>query len=874
MWWRALRRYVRDWRRGSHVDASIQDELDYHVEMAARDLERAGMPAAEAQDAARRRFGSAAAIHERCRDEKGVGAVEAARRDFAYALRLAVRAPAASAATVVALALAIGGAGGVFCAMYGVAVRPLPYDHPDRLVAVWQTTRDGAGSSVSAANWHDWAADAKSLSGLAAFSTWNFTLTGARGAVRLDGAIVTGTFFDVLGVPAARGRTLDAADARSGADDVVVISDGLWRGRFAADPDIVGRTIQVSGTPSTVVGVMPPGFAYPSPRTSVWMPIAMSPATLANRGGDWLKTVGRLSPGRTLASAREELDGIARHLAEAYPDTNAGKGTLVQPLKTTIVGDLRQTLEAVFAGVCCLFAIALVNVSGLLLARTRSRAEEIATRRALGASPARLARQFVSEGVLLATVAGALGVALAWAAVRAFTHLAPASTPRLGEVAFDGPTVAFCAVLAVVAALVCAGVPAAAAALLTEGRRSDLSARGRGRTTGDRVHAPLVVVQIGATLALLVAAMLVASSYHALASDSPGFDATGVTSMQVSLPRQAYTSNAEQARFFQAVVEGVAAVPGVTAAGAVSDLPLVGNNVSFHLAIRGAHVAPRDEPLVGVRTITPGYLAAMRIRAVEGRGLSAADGPDARPVALVNRTMARRLWNGRALGQAFRIDGDDRWREVVGVIDDVRQITPGEDEGPAVYLPLAQKPFAFLNWMTIVARAAPGVSVASGMRAALASVDPAQAGFDLQTMDERLSTAVAVPRLVMAALAALATVALVLAIVGVYGMFAHVTAQRTREIGIRMALGASAGRVLRLVLGRAAVLTACGLALGAGGALLLGRAVAGLLYRISPHDTTAFAAAAGIVGAAALAASWWPARRASRVDPRIAMRAE
>lgn len=871
---RTLRRYWRDWRGSSGLDEEIADELRFHLEMLAAEEARSGASPGDAEAIARRRFGRVDSLHAACRDAHGIGSIEMLQQDVSFGVRLLRRSPAFTTTAVVTLALGIGTGTAAFSLVNAVLLKPLPYDAADRLVVVSQTDRDGTPGSVAPANWHDWARSARTLGGLAAFSRWNFTIAGEPEAIRADGAIVLGPFFDVLGVPPALGRTFGPAD-RDGADtDVAVISDGLWRRRFGADPAVVGRSIRTGGGTVRVVGVMPPRFAYPFPTTDIWAPLAMSPAIVGDRGSEWLQTIGRLAPGASVQDARAELVTLARQLAHAYPDVNRDESAAVESLHERIVGGIRPTLLVLMAASAFLFLVACVNLAALQLSRASARRREIGMRTALGATRLRVLRQIATESVLLAVAGAAGGALLAAALVRLGIAAAPPDLPRLHEIGFDWRALLVAVALAGIASVLFATAPVAR--LLRADPRDGLSEGAHGQTAASGTIARqtlLVATQVAFAVALLVGAGLLQRSFRALSAVDPGFD-PDVMTVRVVLPRAQYSTDARQAAFFDAVVDRIRAVPGVTAAGAVSDLPLLGNNVSFLFTVRGSeHASSADRPLAGLRVVTPGYLAAMRIAVRAGRGIDASDGANAAPVAVVNRTMAARHWGGDALGRQLQVDGDPRWLTVVGVVDDVRQLDLAEEEGPAVYVPLPQKRRAFLNWMTLVARGETG-DLAGAMRLAVRDVDRDQPAFDAMTMRDRLAESIATPRLATGVVLAIAAASALLAVIGVYGTMAFSVARRTREIGVRLALGASRADIVRLILDRALLIVGVGLLAGLPAAVLLGRSMATMLFGVSPYDVVSYLGAAVVFTAAALLASAVPARRAARIDPLLTMRAE
>lgn len=868
-----LRRYWRDWRYGKRVDDEIAAELDFHLQMRATENMGSGMTPADAEADARARFGSVGSIHERCRDVRGLGAVDMFFQDLRFGLRLLRRSPGFTIASVVTLALGIGTSAAVFTVTYAVLLRPLPFPDAHELVTVWQSSPVKSRAQVAAANWRDWAAQSRTVAPLAAYAGWNFTFTGRDEAHRAKGTIVTGSFFEVLGVPAALGRTLQPQDDTP-AGDAIVISDGLWRRRFAGDRSIVGRSVQINGHAAHIVGVMPAGFAFPGAGSEVWSAIGMDAETAGNRAGEWLRTIGRLRDGAELVAARAEFARIAGQLAESYPETNHDESATVVPLHHVVVEGARPTLLVLSCAVSCLLLIACVNLGGLLLARSGARRREVAVRVSLGATRGRVLRQLITESLLIAACGATVGLVLGMVLVQALVALSPEDVPRLAEVRFGAASMAFILAASTAAVLVFGAWPATR--IVRADLRRDLAGSGQGQADSRFQVAQqtgVVAAQVAFAFVLLVAAALLLQSFRRLSQVDPGFDASGVMTLRLSLPRAAYPDNDRQAAFFEAVTARIRALPGVDGADAVNDLPVTGNSVGFPLEVRDGFIdrGVNESPVAGTRFITPGYFATMRMRMRRGRPFTARDDRGAVPVVIVNATLARRYWDGEAMGRQLRVGGG-QWRTVVGIVPDVKHLGLDRDEGPVVYLPLAQKPFPFLNWMTIVARGANPAALAAPMRAAVGSVDSTQAAYDVMTLEQRLRASIAMPRLSMSVMMVLALAAIALTIVGLYGTIAFLVTQRTREIGLRIALGATRGGIVRLVLGRAALMIVAGLSLGAGAAAAAGRLLTSLLFGVTPWDLSTFGASLLLFSAVGLLASYVPARRASRIDPTLTMK--
>ena len=800
------------------------------------------------------------------------------RQDVRLALRRLIRAPGFTVAALLCLALGIGANTAIFTVINAVLLRPLPYAEPERLVVVWEANR-GRGSernSVSPANYMDWEAASTVFAAIGATAEANLSLADGGEPAQVEAQQASAGFLPLLGLPLLAGRSFTAAEEAAGAR-VAVLSEGLWRERYGADPGAVGRTIRLDGDPYTVVGVMPgeAGLVHRRGSPRLWVPLGLDPAVhFRGAAGRYLQVVARLRPEVTLGAAQAEMGTIAARLAESYPEFNAGWSVNLVPLAEQVTGAVRRPLAVLGGVVLLVLLIACANVANLQLAQATVRRREIAVRTALGASRARVARQFLVESVLLAAAGGLLGVLLALWGTALLGAAAGSSIPRVGEIALDTRVLAGTVVVSLLVGLGFGLVPALHAA--REARHDDLKDGARGTAgRGDRSRAALVAAQVALSLVLLVGAGLLLKSFARLQDVDPGFDPAGVMTARVTLGGTRYEEPARQAAFFEELVRRLDGVPGVRAVGAINWLPLGGSRSATDMTIQGLPIpAPGREPGADVRAVTPGYFEALGIPLRRGRVHSPTDGADAPKAIVVSESfVARYLPDGDPLGR--RIDmpwGDTLRGTIVGVVGDVRHTGIDSLVDPTVYWAVAQFPWPF---MSVVVRAAGDPEALAGpIRDAVHAIDPGQPVADLRAMDEYLGFAVARRRFTLQLLAGFAGLALTLTAVGLYGTTAYGVAQRTRELGIRLALGAGAGSILWGELRRVLAVIGAGVALGLAAALALGRVLTSQLYEVRATDPLVFLIIAAGLSAVGAVASFIPARRATRVDPMVAIRAE
>jgi putative ABC transport system permease protein len=801
--------------------------------------------------------------------------------DLRFALRALRRHAGVSLAVVLTLTLGIGANTALFSVVRGVLLRQLPVADPSRTVMVYQHDRVSGTERerFSVPDYYDLAERGRSFAGLAAFAGTPMTL-GQDGAdpVPVDATAVTGGFFTLLGRPPALGRGFAEAEDVPGGPKVAVLSDALWRGRFLADTTILGRTLRLDDGPYTVVGVAPPGLDLPGQTTDVWLPLQLGP-TSTPRSQHNVTVIGRLSPGVSIADAGRAASAIGAQLEAEYPESNRGRGISVEAITDVVVGDVRPALMLLLGAVALLLLVACVNVASLLLAQGWARTREFALRRTLGASTFRLARQFLLENLLVTGVAGLLGVLVAIWGLELLLGLAPADLPRLDEVRVDGMVLAATVALTMTVGLVFGLVP------LAQARRLDLHAAvqaegGRSGSAGPRrrrLRDALVVAEVTASALLVIGAGLLLKSLHNLRAVDPGFRTEQVMKLDFRLPEARYPQSfsnypswSEVTGFHAGLIDRITGLPGVLGVAVAAYHPLApGSTSSF--VIEGRENEYEQQPEISIRPVSPGYFATMGVPLRRGRMLEPRDGVGAPDVLVVNEAAARRFFPGRdPVGQRIAFWG--RSRTVVGVVANERFRGLGEAAPPAAYPPMAQVP---MTTATLLVRttAEPGTLVPV-LREAVWSLDPELALSGIEPLDRTLSDSMARPRFTTVLLGVFAGLAVLLASVGIHGLLGYAVVQRTRELGIRLALGAPRRRLLGEVLGHGVALALLGVGLGLVGAFALTRLLQGLLFGVAPTDPTIFAATPVILAGVAVLASCLPARRATRVDPMIALRSE
>lgn len=807
-------------------------------------------------------------------------------QDVRYGLRVLVKNPGFTAVAVLTLALGIGADTALFSVVNGVLLNPLPFPNPDQLVAVYSRTSAFAQSSISYPNFLDWQKDNHCFSALGAVRGDDYNLTGGGEPERLHAHMISAEFFPALGLNPVLGRTFLAEEDRAGAAPVVVIGDGLWKRKFGSSPDVLGRSITLNGRAYTIIGVATkrlPGFRD----SDIYTPVGQwTDQTFRDRRISMgMNAIARLKPGVSIEQARADMDRVGENLAAAYPEADKGTGIALVPLKTDVVGDVRGILLVLLGAVSFVLLIACANVANLLLARSTGRRREFAVRAALGASPARVIRQLLTESLILGVAGGGIGLLLAKWGTGAILAALPADLPRTDEIALDGHVLLFTVGVSLLTGVVFGLVPALKAArpdlheTLKEGGRGSSGKRHRAQTA-------LVAAEMAMALVLLIGAGLMIRSLAALWGINPGFDARNVLSFNVSLTSDANVTPDRLRAKYRESLRQLEAVPGVEEVSVLGgSLPMTGDSeVPFWLEGQPKPANENDSPFALFYLITPGYHAAMRIPVESGRIFNERDDERAPAVVLIDATFARKHFpNQDPIGKHLNLGLLDMQPEIVGVVGHVEHWGLGSREHQnlqvQMYLPVWQVPDRFwpllANGSGYVARTAGApLGVVSGIRAAVQKADSSAVVYEPRPMQEIVARSIATQRLVMILLSVFSALALVLSTVGIYGVISYLAGQRTHEIGIRMALGASSRDVLRLVLGEGMRITLVGVGVGIAAALGLTRLLAKMIYGVGATDSITFAGVAALLTVVALLACYLPARRAMRVDPMIALRYE
>ena len=803
-------------------------------------------------------------------------------QDVRYALRGLRKSPGFTATAVATLALAIGANSAIFSVVRGVLLRPLPFVHSERLVTLQERDEDGRGSNTGYATFLDWRQRSRSLDDAAVVGDWMPKLSASRGvaAERLQGARVSQSFFRLLGVRPRLGRDFLPSEDAKGANRVVILSDGLWRRRFGADPAIAGKAVRLGDNAYLVAGVLSRDFeadfySDPTKPAEIFSPLGYDTSlSQACRTCRHLRTIARLKAGVTREQAQSELTAISAALLREYPTEYATVGVLVTPFADQLTARSRPLLWTLFAAVGLVLLIGCANVASLLLSRAGRRRQEIAVRTALGASRGRIAALFLTEAMVLALIGGALGFLAATWTLQGLLGLAPAGLPRLGGIRLEGTVLLFTLGVSALTGLLFGLLPAlrmSRAAVEPALRESARTTAGPGSR---RFGGSLVVFDVAIALVLLTGALLLVKSTARLLHVDPGFRSAGVLTMEVDVTGARYGDDPAVTRYWDEVLRRVEAIPGVRSAGLVSQLPLGGNFDGFGIHAQDKPSAnPDSDPSADRYSVSADYLKTMGIPVLRGRGFDRTDREGSAPAVLVNGALARRVWPGEdPLGKRIQVGGNDGpWREVVGVVGSVRHTALDAPESLQVYLPRAQM---VDNFMVLVVRASDPAALAGPVRAAVVSVDPDQPVTRVATMERVLVGSASARRFSAGLLAAFAALASLLASVGIFGVISGFVGARTREIGIRLALGAGRGRIVGLISSRTLRLTLAGVAAGLVSSLLLSRPLASQLYGVAPHDPWVLAAASGLILAVALAASLAPLRRALRIDPMTTLRSE
>jgi putative ABC transport system permease protein len=884
--WRQLGRGLRVLVRRAEADREVAEEVQHYLEQATAAHLARGLSPAEARRAAQLELGNATVVREQVRAYGWENLVGTTVADLRYAWRQLRGSPGFTVVAVLTLALGIGAATAVFSAVNPILFEPLPYPHADRLLMISDVRDDGSPEDVTYGTYRELAVRGRAFDALAVADQWQPALMGTGEPERLHGQLVSADFFRVLGVAPAVGRDFDASDDQPQGPRVAILSDGLARRRFGGAGAILGRAITLEGEPYTVIGVMPPGFDNVlAPSAEVWAPRqyrAAAPFESAE-WGHHMRMAGRLKPAMATDQAVRDIEAIARTLIAEFPrppwaDLKQGLG--VHSLQTDVVRGAKPALLAILGAVLLVLVIACVNVTNLLLARGARRRGELAMRAALGAGRPRLVRQLLTESVLLAALGGAAGIAVALLGVRALVGLAPAGLPRVGAIRLDGPVFVFALAITALIGLAVGLVPAFGAS------RGSLHAglqQGTRRASGGHatMRSTLVVAEVALALVLLVGAGLLLRSMERLFAVAPGFEPSHVLTMQVEAAGRAFYPDSAKIQYYARALEAVRAVPGVTSAAFTSQLPLSGDLDGYGVLFESIPPAKQNDYGNALRyAVTPGYLETMRIPLRRGRLLDEHDATGDPEAILVNESFARRVFPGRdPIGQRVRmgpeIDTAGRpWDVVVGVVGDVKQQSLAEDAPGAFYVPMSRWMWVDNVQSLVVRTRGDAAALAPDVMRAVWSVNKDQPIARVATMGALVEKSAAQLRFSLTVFEAFALAALALAAIGVYGVLAGSVAERTREIGIRSALGASRGGIVALVLHQSLSLTGLGLAVGLAGAVAASRALVALLFGTSRLDPLTYLGVVALLVGVSAIASAVPAWRAARVDPSITLRAE
>jgi putative ABC transport system permease protein len=883
-WFNILKARLRALVLRDAVLEEIEDEMRSHVEMETEANIERGMAPEPARHAAMRSFGNLGLVRDLAYDVRGGGMLETLMQDLRYGARMLLKQPGFTSIAVLTLSLGIGANTAIFSVVNALLLRPLPYAEPERLALLSEKSREGERLSASYPNYADWRTRAQSFEGMAVAWPRTFTLTGEGTAARAPGYTVNWNFFQLLGVHPQLGRLFTETDDRYGVARAVIVSYGFWQGRLGADAKVIGRTVRMTNETHTVIGVLPPGFEYFG-AAEVYTPLGLDLApdsAFAGRGNSAnnFYAVARLKPGVTLEQANSEMDALGRQLAQEYPQINEGKSAQAEALQDVMSESVRQSLWVLLGAVGFILLIACINVANLLLVRAAERQKELAVRLALGAGRGRIIRQLVSESMLIAALCGAGGLLIGSWMLQGLLALAPAEIPGLSRVELDNSVLLFTLGTAALTSLSCGLAPA------WQASRTDLRSalKDGGRLTSGAARASmrqaLLIAEVSLSLVLLAGAGLLVRSMYNLLRVDPGFKMDNLLTMRLSLEDEKYNPQTSRV-FYDECLARVQAVPGVRSAALAHSLPIRGSNWGGVFIAADKPLPSRaDLPETDRLRVSPNYFETMGIRLLQGRWFTNTDTAYSAPVVVINETLARRIWpNEDPIGKRIKFglpedqDEEDKpWREVIGVVNDVKMNGVDRPTTMQTYLPFSQMPGASVG-LVVRAERDPA-ALAPAVEQEIHAIDKDLPVFSIWTMDQLLGNSIAQRRLTLVLLASFAALALLLAAVGIYGVISYAVRQRTHEFGIRLALGARARDVLALILKQGLKLTLIGIGLGLLAAYALTRLLESLLFGVRPTDALTFGVIVVVLLGVALLACWIPARRATKVDPLVALRHE
>jgi putative ABC transport system permease protein len=870
--------------RRDRLDRDMDEEIRFHIAERAQHLQHSGLSAEESLRHARLEFGGVEKHKEACRDTRRLHLLHDAVADLRYGLRMLHRSPGFTAVAVVTLALGIGANTAIFSLVSGVLLRPLPYRDPDRLTLVWEKDQNGHPDNATFATYTDWKAMSKSFEELALYKSWQPTAMGSGDPEQLTGLRVTNNYFRALGIRPEMGRDFRPEEDTPSASHVVILSHGLWQRRFSSDPNIVGKTITLSAVSYMVAGVLGADFQSlismdPRGGSVEIFGVLGYDASLpwACRTCHHLVAIGRLRSGESFMQANAEMDSISSDLWKTYPKDYSASGVILTPLRENLIGGVSTTLFVLLGAVTFVLLVACSNLANLLLARGTQREKEMAVRTALGAARGRIVRQLLVEDCLLALLGAAAGLIPAYWTPHLLKLLGASDIPRLAEVHLDWRVLLFTLGIALLTAVLSGMAPASRLSNPSLHSALNESARGSSDSGGTRLRGLLVISEIALSLTLLLGAGLLLRSLSRLLTVSPGFDASHVLTMRISLLGEKYVDAKNLRQFFVQAVERVRVLPGVQAAGVVSEIPLGGGLDEYGFHAEGKmNPNPELDPSAERYCVSPGYRNAMGIPLLRGRDLADSDTADGPHVVLINEAAGRQTWPGEdPLGKHVKLGGiDTPWWTVVGVVGNIHQ--QGLDLAPIMqfYVPHAQWPFPDSDMSFAIRTAGSPGAIAAPARQTIRSLDANQPISRVLPLEDYVGLSVQRRRFALVLVGAFAAIALLLSLVGIYGVTSYTVAQRTREIGIRMALGAQRRNLLALLLGRGSLLVLGGIVLGTAVSALLTRFLASMLFEVKPTDPATFVFVSVLLGAVALLACWLPAHRAMRVDPMVALRHE